>query len=458
MGVTTEEARAKLSLDTSDLGRGGREIEGFADKSNRSFIHAGSEARTFHRTLDKISQASPILGEALRFAINPIIGLLIGLTSGFNYLKGKIDEWNKAMDAQAARNALAIVGADKLRDIRQKQFEIEQNYQKFLKTGAALDVDTKRKDLLEGQLAAIQAMLALDKERIRLAKEAGTAKIHGEVESGKLTKPQGESALSKLNLGLGLADRQADEAALRRELDLFKKSQAEATQKRLAAQDEAARRSRELAGFERATENRLPSHLEAEVQRRTGKRREFISGPMGGPGFWADVDATETDAELEERRKMQKARLDRADADFRQQREQERKQLQDALSAAEAESAKYGGEETGAAGKWDEAMRRLNLGRAKAALSRPGPKRPQPIIDPKTGRPYIDPATGGIPYRPLGVPLDSKGNPILDPRTGGIPLRPIKAPVFNEPEPNPLNDTLGKNGAIPVEIVNIREQ
>lgn len=110
MGVTTEEARAKLSLDTSDLGRGGRDIESFADKSHKSFLHAGSAARSFKGVLERITESSPLIGEALKFALNPIVGILGGLTLGFNIFREKLKEVNTFLDTVAKTNVSGVKG------------------------------------------------------------------------------------------------------------------------------------------------------------------------------------------------------------------------------------------------------------------------------------------------------------------------------------------------------------
>jgi len=111
-----EELIIRMGLDSSklatDLRIAQRQIEQASDAANNrafhglqsGFIEAGSAGRAFHGVLEKITDASPAAGVALKLAIDPVVGALSLAGLGVSFLIKKFDEAKKA----AAESAAAI--------------------------------------------------------------------------------------------------------------------------------------------------------------------------------------------------------------------------------------------------------------------------------------------------------------------------------------------------------------
>src|SRR5215510_1416981 len=115
--MNTEEILLKLGLDGSSFARGIRTIKGqiqdFQQTGHSGFVHVGNEARAFHRTLHQISEASPIMGGALRLALSPVSGILLGITAAFKFLMETISEANKEMREMEKAFAEPLTNAKK---------------------------------------------------------------------------------------------------------------------------------------------------------------------------------------------------------------------------------------------------------------------------------------------------------------------------------------------------------
>jgi len=108
-----DELMLKLGIDQSQVGPG---LDSFKQKvmdavghGQKSFLKIGTAAASFKRAIDSISSASPLLGSALRFALNPMVALIGTAVAGFVSLKNKISETNKELDRMAESNAASKV-------------------------------------------------------------------------------------------------------------------------------------------------------------------------------------------------------------------------------------------------------------------------------------------------------------------------------------------------------------
>ena len=109
--MQVDELALKLKVDQSQVGP---ELQSFNEKvhqamggAHKSFIHVESEGRTFKKLIHEIAAESPLLGQALRLAINPVTGILM---SGVMALKAFSDSNKEAAktakeSAEEARKA-----------------------------------------------------------------------------------------------------------------------------------------------------------------------------------------------------------------------------------------------------------------------------------------------------------------------------------------------------------------
>jgi hypothetical protein len=108
--TTIEQILLKLGIDQSQVGPGLSDFKSkVAEATNhgsKSFLHVESASRAFHRALHEITSASPLLGTALRLALNPVVGLIMGGVMAFQQFR----------DAQKEAAAEAKEEAKKVRE------------------------------------------------------------------------------------------------------------------------------------------------------------------------------------------------------------------------------------------------------------------------------------------------------------------------------------------------------
>jgi len=111
--MIVDELMLKLGVDQSQVAPGleqfKNKVTDAAGQGHKSFVKVGSEARSFKKLLEEISVQSPMLGTALKFAINPIIGVLAGATLAFGYFRKKIEETNAELDKMGEHNAESAI-------------------------------------------------------------------------------------------------------------------------------------------------------------------------------------------------------------------------------------------------------------------------------------------------------------------------------------------------------------
>jgi hypothetical protein len=102
MGLTVEEIKIKLGLDSQELDEGTRKalskIAGFGNEAHKSFLHAESGGRAFHKVLHQLTEQSPLLGNAMRLALSPIGGMFAIITAAAVGLHQEIEKLNGVMD------------------------------------------------------------------------------------------------------------------------------------------------------------------------------------------------------------------------------------------------------------------------------------------------------------------------------------------------------------------------
>src|SRR6266576_2360188 len=96
--MDTEEIQIKLQMKADQLNQELRKIQQESEKAAKhvgdSFVHVEGKGRAFKKLLHEISDVSPIMGIALRGALDPTVALIIGIT---NALKEYEKEQEKAI-------------------------------------------------------------------------------------------------------------------------------------------------------------------------------------------------------------------------------------------------------------------------------------------------------------------------------------------------------------------------
>lgn len=109
MPTHEEEIRTRFSFDTSILGRAKRELSDFYKEGESGFVHMGSQGRAFHKVMEKITEASPIMGNALRTVLNPTIGAFALLAAGIGIAHSALEKFNSKWD-QMRNDAAKPIG------------------------------------------------------------------------------------------------------------------------------------------------------------------------------------------------------------------------------------------------------------------------------------------------------------------------------------------------------------
>src|SRR6266446_4526843 len=118
--MDTEEIQIKMQLKADQLNQELRNVQRESQKTGEhvgdSFVHAEGKGRAFKKLLHEISDVSPIMGIALRAALDPTVALIIGITSDMKeyekeqekaikkseeYAKKETERYIKAFDAAA---------------------------------------------------------------------------------------------------------------------------------------------------------------------------------------------------------------------------------------------------------------------------------------------------------------------------------------------------------------------
>jgi hypothetical protein len=137
------EFRIKITGDASGLASASRQgadalnettsatkkAAGATEEHAHSFIHAESQGRAFHKVLHEITSASPLLGAALRLALNPVVGLLTLLAMAVEAFREK---WSQAAE-EAKQRSEGLVEAfnralDSAQELKEKGVQAEEAF------------------------------------------------------------------------------------------------------------------------------------------------------------------------------------------------------------------------------------------------------------------------------------------------------------------------------------------
>lgn len=111
MATILEELAIRLGIDQSQVAPALDEFKKMVNDANqkakRSFLDVGTASGSFKKILTELSSQSPLLGTALKLALNPIVGILTAATLAFN----KFIEKQKEATAEAQRYGKAAASS-----------------------------------------------------------------------------------------------------------------------------------------------------------------------------------------------------------------------------------------------------------------------------------------------------------------------------------------------------------
>lgn len=211
--MTVEELLFKMNIDPSGLDKGLRQarvqLAGLKDETEKTFLHAGSAARAFHKDIESLNEVVPGLGTALQFALDPVTGILTGIAIGFGYAKKKLEEYNAALDKTAERNAKPIFGQDQVDKLKEKQRELVDDQKEWERQLTAGDPIKKLTDSINEQITATGKLAQTAKVLPDLYKQYGQSLKDANSAAEKHTKLQ--EGLAKGPANLAEAQKQLEE-------------------------------------------------------------------------------------------------------------------------------------------------------------------------------------------------------------------------------------------------------
>lgn len=108
--MSVEEVLVKLGFKTDKSGlqevnQEVKKLEQNTEGTHKTFLKAESSSKAFKKILKELTEESPLLGNALRLALNPISGTLIAAVSIFKALSHSMEEAEKRFDQMSERLA-----------------------------------------------------------------------------------------------------------------------------------------------------------------------------------------------------------------------------------------------------------------------------------------------------------------------------------------------------------------
>lgn len=211
--TTIDQILLKLGIDQSQVGPG---LQSFRAKVNQamkgahgSLIHVESAGKSFKKLLHELTAASPGLGYALRLAVSPITGIMLGAVAVFAYFNEKIKEADRELNKMASENARPLFH---LRDvIRETASEIERLRGEFRKWGAERDERVSRiTQHLEDQTAELESQQRIEAKRLEQSKELASQKVRRQMGLGQIGQGEGLARLNAIETEYAQKGRQLE--------------------------------------------------------------------------------------------------------------------------------------------------------------------------------------------------------------------------------------------------------
>lgn len=233
------EYRIRISTITETTGlqdaeSGLKKVGGAAEEAHHGFVHAESSGKAFHKLLHGLTEESPLLGAALRVALNPVSGALMAAAWGFREIIRLEEESKKA--AEESAEAMGHSVGNMKESIREASEEIAranrefENWQKSFQS-----VTEATKTALDEELEKLHEQHAVNQELLAQQKELALAKVREKAATGGISQEEAtikEAEIERQFAHTSSADKMA---ALQEELQARNKALADAVGKGVAA-------------------------------------------------------------------------------------------------------------------------------------------------------------------------------------------------------------------------------
>ena len=411
------------------------------------------------------------MGSALKFALNPVVGVLAGAGAAFAYAKGKLEDLNKVMDAVGKANKSTL--GDVLKVIREAHQETIKDREKFTTVMAEI-TDPLR--AINEQLATEQDLLKrnyeIAKARRDLEKTAALDAVKARVQAGTITKEAGAAAEAAIHQRHDKEDHKMSQAEIRDQLKL--QQQRLAMMQRVGhallsdindSESPGGEKNREKRRITIGAANEAIEKAKADIAQREailemtrGDYEDFQKAKAGGKAAQAAYALSGAPDRLVKAKQFEEtqATIEKETAAIAKwvavrdklaaQDEAEKKSHDKKLAGFKEINGEYE--------KAQAAIRTLSLDLFQSQATAPGTA--------ATVRPTIDPRTGGYSYRAI--------------EARGIAYRPLPGSIgYQAPQPaqaTPENEMAirakgmvdamlsaldGKQTGLPVNIINVKD-
>lgn len=208
-----------------------RQAEGMGKETGKWYQHAAKEGKAFHKVLEEITAQSPLLGNALKLAINPIAGTMVAAASAFAYVEKQIEELNQKLDkmesvSRAPMSNLATATAAATHEIAKLNAELDRYHKQANLEGKRAE----REDAARNEAEANKTQLAIDEDRASKRKAQEEAQLKSKLSGNALVMAQYELekkyAKEVHDLRVNAAKKQLDASANAKQAasDEFKKA------------------------------------------------------------------------------------------------------------------------------------------------------------------------------------------------------------------------------------------
>ena len=301
--ASSSELKGAIGSQTDATGALGQETEKSAEKVK---LFAGSGVK-MHKVMREISHVSPILGTALKVALNPIGGSILAAIGLFVKMKEHIKEVNAELDALAAKAA----EPDFLAGIRAKQQVLADAAAAALTYSAHLDsVAAAERSItaqLTAQLALQKEMAAAKADEVSADEALENAQIKAAVAAGTLTEAEAVEAEAAVKRGKLKADSDAEIEGKTKELTAKNSAIVKLDPEGDAAIAQSARKKYEAEKARRAQSNADGKAAEGNLKHaldQVAKIDEELSGNQAYQGYLSATKRGDKDSAAMYRRDM----------------------------------------------------------------------------------------------------------------------------------------------------------
>ena len=237
----------------------------------KSFLHAESSGRAFHKLMHEISNTSPELGMALRLALSPVGGLLMGAVMAFQKLKQVEEESINTSAAAGEAAAKPFIDTEQvINNAVDAIHKLDTAYSEWVKN---VGEDSKKiTTALDLEISKLTQEAAAVKKLIEAKAEAEKAVIDEDKRAGRITPEEAERKKAAVDASTRKGTESVDKTTAMVEL-----AKTEAARDKAAAELAAAIKQSEAA-HAAATDPNLTkeaSSLEAKAKADKAKAEEL---------------------------------------------------------------------------------------------------------------------------------------------------------------------------------------